>query len=542
MNFQTTSRLTSRIPFVLLLTAISCLAAVPNAFGQTTYVWNPGSNTWELQSSWSPGGGPPGSGDIAEFSNGTSGSDVIRWDNSTGNQRIGQLHFTRGDYTFDNLASNSYQLALDSNADDAFRITGNGQTITNNGLEIVVGASDALIGEGATFNIGRGSGGLSGGFTVSEILIVDGNLNVDGGVISSRVGRIEKGVVTLSGGAVWRTTLDMRVGWFDEGRLTVEGGSSVFSRNAYVGLSSVPDTAGFATVSGRNSSWELTGNLSVGGDYGSLDILNEGRVTSNKGSIGTFGAEGIGEVTVSGEGSRWSMADSLSVGRINTGFLTIADKAIVSNGGAIIGDINSFSEGTVVVDGAGSQWNNEETIVIGRNGTGTLTIENGGLVTSNRGTLGDHPTSTNGIGTASARGTNSRWDITEHLNVGLTGTGNLVVEDQGAINVGIELNLGGDSSASGGTGTLTLDSGGMVNVEGTTRLWSGGTIDFVSGSGNAGGILTTTKFDNSNGGTLNFHNGTLNMSGADGFFDPGSSQLHRRRIGGKRFADVHGFQ
>lgn len=508
-----------------MLSAISCFTVVSDASAQTTYVWNPGSNTWELASSWSPGGGPPAARDIAEFRLDTNGSDVIEWTGTTGNQRIGQLHFTNGDYTFNNLASNPFQLVLASDADDAFRITGAGQTIDNNGLEIVVAASDALIGEGATFNIGTGSGGRSGGLTVSGLLNVDGNLNVQRGVVSNSFGNIDNGHVTLNSGAIWRNTFDVRVGRFGEGRLTVEGGAKVFSRSGFVaGLSSVPESTGFATISGQGSLWELSDNLAIGGNYGSLEISNQGQVTSGGGNIGYFGADSVGEVTVSGEGSQWLMTDGLSVGRIANGFLTITDKGVVSNGSAVLGDVNSFSEGTVVVDGAGSQWNTAETIVVGRHGTGTLTIENGGLVTSNRGALSSWDLGTSGVGNVTTRGAGSRWDVAEQLNVGQNGIGNLTAEDQGAINVGTRLNLGGDSSTSGGTGTLTLDSGGAVNVAGTTKLWSGGTVDFVSG-GATGGTLTTTKFDNSAGGTLNFHNGTLNMSGADGFFDPGTDSF-----------------
>ena len=65
-----------------------------------------------------------------------------------------------------------------------------------------------------------------------------------------------------------------------------------------------------------------------------------------------------------------------------TGTLTIQNGGTVSNTNIGLIGSNVGSTGTVTVDGAGSAWTNSTNLAVGNSGTGTLTIRNGGTVSS----------------------------------------------------------------------------------------------------------------------------------------------------------------
>ena len=136
----------------------------------------------------------------------------------------------------------------------------------------------------------------------------------------------------------------------------------------------------------------------------------------------------------------------------------------------------SGSSGTATVTVRTLKWTNSRDLIVGMSGNGALNVAAGGEVSNTDGSIGYESGST---GTATVTGANSLW----------TNSGSL--------------NIGGSSDGVGGDGTLNLNDSGLVIVAGTTKLWSTGTINFD------GGNLTTASFDNSEEGTVNFHNGTL---------------------------------
>ena len=82
-------------------------------------------------------------------------------------------------------------------------------------------------------------------------------------------------------------------------------------------------------------------------------------------------------------GSIWTngtTATGLNIGSSGTGTLTIADGGKVINIASASANIGNSagSLGTVTVTGAGSTWTNSSAVVVGREGSGTLTIQDGG--------------------------------------------------------------------------------------------------------------------------------------------------------------------
>jgi T5SS/PEP-CTERM-associated repeat protein len=118
---------------------------------------------------------------------------------------------------------------------------------------------------------------------------------------------------------------------------------------------------------------------------------------------------------------------------------------------------------------------------VGYEGKGTLSITNGGAVTSFLGA--SIASRQNSNGTVTVDGTNSQWTVTAN---GL-------------------LYVGGTINGSGGTGLLTVTNGGTVTSSGIVQVYKSGTL---KGNGTVsatnGTTVDGTVAPNGGGGTLNF--------------------------------------
>ncbi len=368
--------------------------------------------------------------------------------------------------------------------------------------------------------------------------------------------------------------------------LTIQaGGNLVTSGNAFIGFT--VNGTGVVTVGGANSTWsQATGNLTIGENgTGTLTIGNGGNVSSHNVSIGDqAGANGI--VTVNGANARWTVASGFTIGNGGVGVVFVLNGGIVSAPGFVtVGNANG-SHGTVTVDGASSKMNLGGDLFVGFGAGSFLTVSNGGNVTSSGGELGilqgnalatvTDPNSTWNLGTGSLlvgektaatltianggnvtstggtlgvlAGGNGTVDVTDAGSVWNTGANaSLVVGKQSAANLTIEngglvithdVNL----SSTGGPGQLNLNSGGILQVGGSSGLHAGSanyTINFGGGVLRVSGADFTTSLDatlaagtsstiDTNGfnatwaGTLSgtgslikVGNGTLNLNGGD---------------------------
>lgn len=251
------------------------------------------------------------------------------------------------------------------------------------------------------------------------------------------------------------------------------------------------------TVPGSQSSpWNISGELRVGSTTtGTLEITSGGVVSNRVGSVG-YSAGSSGTVTVDGTGARWNNVNNLFIGGEGTGELTISNGATVSltssssisNSLAAIGRY-AGSSGAVTVTGTGSQWIVDYgSLYVGHQGEGSLTITDGGVVTSNNGTIGSAAGST---GTVLISGQGSQWNVVSGgyylsamLSVGTFGNARLTIADGGVATssagvvgnygTGIALVTGAGSQwlagqltvgANGGDGTLTINDGAKVTSE-----------------------------------------------------------------------------
>ena len=269
------------------------------------------------------------------------------------------------------------------------------------------------------------------------------------------------------------------------GTLNVESGGVVSSTYGYIGAQS--GSTGVATVTGAGSQWNNSGSLSVGqSGSGTLNVEVGGVVSNTYGYIGRY-ADSTGVATVTGSGSQWTNSGHLRVGASGSGTLNVEAGGVVSNMKGYIGS-SSGSTGEATVTGIGSQWNNGD-LYVGYFGNGTLNVESGGVISSTlSGFIGVASSAT---GVATVIGSGSKWNNVGDLSVGEYGTGTLNVESGGVVFNTVSGFIG---RYAGSTGAVTVTgSGSQWNNSGSTWPASGLYVgEYGNGTLNveAGGVVS----------------------------------------------------
>lgn len=317
----------------------------------------------------------------------------------------------------------------------------------------------------------------AGGTVTNDLGTIGNNVTGNGTVIVS-------GVDSSGNASTWTNNGDLVVGQSGTGSLTILDGGKVSSLNGYI--ASDLGSQGTVTVSGVGSNgtastWTNAGDLFVGySSNATLNILAGGQVSNVTGIIGS-GSSAL----ISGLGSSWQNSGRLTVGLDGAGTLRVEGGATVSSTEGLVG---SSGQGDVVLNGVGTTWTNTGQFTVGSFDVGTLRIEAGATVTSNQGYIG-----ANNTGTVTVTGVGSKWSMSPYnLTIGNLGTGSLTVENGGLVRAQAGVDLGVNS---GGSGTLLLQ--GPTNNRGvleTRRIFGGdGTASVIFD----GGLLRATA-SNSN--------------------------------------------
>ena len=406
--------------------------------------------------------------------------------------------------------------------------------------------------------------------SIDELRVANGNgatgtlSIVNGGAVSAAEGWLGFSVSTTAGASVdgagsqWTNAGELRVGRNGTATLDISNGGTVSNTEGFVGSNSTGD--GTVNVTDPNSRWINSDDLSVGSSgLGKLTISNGGLVSNTRGFLGRF-AGGDGTVTVTGAGSTWNNSDSLYVGgspsaangtatlNINSGgTVTSSDTLKLWNTGTVNldggslsvqsfdnSDVGSFNhtDGTLTVDGGtfdpgttdhtinssggssvlaldnGASGSISGDLIVGDDGSGTLSIQNGGMVTNTNGFVGNDP---NSIGIVTVNGASSQWDNSGELSVGEGSTGTLTISGGGQVTNTVGY-LGFQSSGDG-----------TVNVADPNSRWAN-SADLYVGDGGTGTVNITgggqvTNADsyiaNLNVSTV----GEVNVSGADSLWE-----------------------
>jgi T5SS/PEP-CTERM-associated repeat protein len=190
-------------------------------------------------------------------------------------------------------------------------------------------------------------------------------------------------VTVTSGGSITASTVE--VGFLGNGTLTISSGGTVTLDNTdALRIAVGSGSTGVVTVEDAHSSLTTNGGLEAGlqsGTNGTLAVSNGGQVLSPGGA--SVGGLGSGAVTVDGPGSSWQVGSSLDVGISGggSGSVTITNGGVVTAAMPTFG-LNSGSTGSLVVDGANSQFTTGDQLIIGKGGHRHTDDSNGGTVSA----------------------------------------------------------------------------------------------------------------------------------------------------------------
>lgn len=411
--------------------------------------------------------------------------------------------------------------AISINETGTVSISSNGTLNANGALTMATG-STLRLSSGATLNANAGLDNSAGG----TLDFRDGTLTVIGGAYVPNAG----GLYTLDGqfssdlphlvlgaGATANLSGTLRVGDLQKAQLSIVDGAEV--SNSFSTLGSVIGAIGTVSVSGTDgegnpSRWSTSDSTFIGSfGMGTLAIDSGAEVTTGDFGVvasveNSHGAVDVSGTDGAGNPSMWSVDGVINVGQGGTGSLAISGGARVSSAstsGSSVGQgVDAVGIATVTgTDGAGlaSTWTNVTDLTIGTFGVGTLDILDGGQVSNATAFVGRF----GGTGLVTVSGLDvsqqpARWTNSEDLYLG-----------------------GSDSSAGTGSGTLIVENQGTVEVSGTLKIWNPGTLTLD------GGHLVVNSLENSDGGSFNFLAGSLTIySGLDigsGDVFPGSLSL-----------------
>jgi len=439
-------------------------------------------------------------------------------------------------------------------------VQNDGSLIVGNLLQIWSSGTVELLGS----SINAGSFYVESGGTFTH---EDGTLTIDGGAFSPGVDPFtidgaeadDLPTVILTAGAIGSLPGEIIVGDQHDGRMEIEGGSWLLSADGYLGNQSSAE--GTVIVDGAGSTWNLgVDRLFVGHEgAGLLGITDQGNATAGAAFVG-WDDDSDGTVLVSDSGSSFDVAGNLYIGGghyndgadhyggSGTGWLFAYDGTTTTSYNAILG-YSPGSNGTATLDGA--TWNLTGTITVGKEGTGTLTIGGGGQVTADIGFIGSLA---DGEGTVTVTGATSNLTCSELLVVGGLGQGTLDIEQNGTVNsdtthigessgssgeatVGDtgstwtntgSMFVGGSNIAAGGTGSLTVEEDGLLDVGDSLKIWPDGTVNLDSG------MIISDEVELA-GGTFNMAAGTtLRVNTLTGFGNaiPMPGMLHIGHAGG----------
>ena len=437
-------------------------------------------------------------------------SDIL----NIGNEGTGHLNVDNGG----TVSSRFSILGVAAGSNGSATIDGSGSSWTNSSF-ISVGSNGVgtlHIQNGGTVS-SRGMG--IGGFTGSKgSVTVDGNGSILNNSDELGIGYQGDGTLSALNDATVTSTGMLILG-FDTnstGTLNINSGATVSNSQAVMG-DFAPDSKGAAIVDGAGSRWVNNGSLTIGnnGD-GDLSVQNGGVVTSTSGVLAAQ-AGSSGNVTIDGTGSRWDSSGSLFVGDKGDGTLHITNFGAVTSTNSILGN-QAGSSGNVLVEN-GASWEINNTLNVGRDGSGSLTAREGARISSNGATVDG----VDGIVIIDE----AHWTNNGNLGVGGFGTGTLYVDglyptggNTGVFNSG-DLGVGTD----GGNGQMTITGysevsnvnanvgtnrgTGTVLVDGASALWNN--------SGNlAIGEFGTGSLDVINGGTVTSTDAVLGKDNGNG--------------------------
>ncbi len=287
-------------------------------------------------------------------------------------------------------------------------VLGQSSSSTNNRIVVQAGTLEVTNASGAaTLNLIHGTNQFNAGLIdADQLRMTDGRgvFEFNGGTLITRGAFITNGpfVLGVSGNstALWDVRAgvsnyflnDLYIGSNSSLSQLVVTNSALLNNNNGILGSRLGANSNLAVVAGINSIWSNRNNLDIGG-FGhdnQLIISNSGWVTSRAVRLGVDASASNNFAHVRGSGTVWSNATSFSVGNIAPGNrLVIEEGGVVNTDSGVVGDFGSASNNEALVTGPGSVWTNRSGLSIGSQiGGNRLVVSNAAAVHCGSGTLG----------------------------------------------------------------------------------------------------------------------------------------------------------
>lgn len=185
-------------------------------------------------------------------------------------------------------------------------------------------------------------------------------------------------------------------------------------------------------MTGPGSTWIANSPLEIGyNGRGTLTISNGGSVSVTGSNTADLGGDAIGIMTVTGSGSTFNASGDFFIGDSGSASLTVSNGGTVTSGqknfGATLGAENS-GIASVTVTGSGSKWTDNGDLFVGSYGNATLLVSAGGVVTNADINDGAIIANQSGGG-VTVTGPGSKWIDNGDLTVGDNGHGTLTISN-----------------------------------------------------------------------------------------------------------------
>jgi len=300
---------------------------------------------------------------------------------------------------------------------------------------------------------------------------------------------LDNGTLTVGDGFLTRRTV-RGTGTLNTNTFLIEGTHTLTS------LADLPATMQLAIQPGQNLTVNTRWEAQPGGVFEWFGV-DGGDVTMSGGfaleSWDSFVGytEGVtGQMTLSGADTTWAVSE-LTLGHFGEGTLRVESGAALESGYyTYLGD-QAGARGTLIVSGQGSRFNadNGWPFTVGRFGEGTVRVEAGGLLTTERTFLGRED---GAMGVATVTGVGSAWHIDDFIDVGgdKTGAGVLNILDGGE--VAFE-GIGLGSQDTPLSGQLIIDGPGSRAEATQSGVYTGGADSAFISITNGGVLVAATE-------------------------------------------------
>ena len=381
-----------------------------------------------------------------------------------------------------------------------------GKTGSTGTVDLTVSGDMTIAGEGeSTVDMLSGTGAVGGDLTLGQAEGSEGTLSLSGNGTTfdanggdATIGDDGTGELDVDNKADVQIAgdLDLADGDGSTGTLTVDSASTLDvtgDLDEAIGLGSTSTTT-FGGSGGSSGDPHIHGDYIIGDAGATTDNIMAGVTTIVDGAI-TIGRQstGVGSVTVSGADALLTAGVSpVTIGDAGSGTLVVAmgGEVDAANVAVTIAD-QGGSTGVVTVQDDDSSLS-AGTLTVGADGSGGLTIKDGGSVSvGGDASLGDGDA---GDGTVTLSGDGSGLSVGSGLTIGDAGTGVLTVDEAdlsvgGAITVGV---------LAGGSGTFTLN-GAVADLEDAVTVGDAGNGLVIVQQG-ASASFDSIVIGNSNGG------------------------------------------